>query len=133
MFRGDVQRTGVEMLADLSPAPAAKYANQAANIGAVPSGGSGAVAREPGGMGSPFVASANISRISFANILSRQRSSPRRHAVFHKVQMGGLRRGKRPYALACNVTTRLRRSDRPPSPLIEALTGRSRKRRFKIG
>src|SRR6266853_2834360 len=63
MFRGDVQRTGVEMLADLSPAPAAKYANQAANIGAVPSGGSGAVAREPGGMGSPFVASANISRI----------------------------------------------------------------------
>src|SRR5467141_1230939 len=81
MFRGDVQRTGVEMLADLSPAPAAKYANQAANIGAVPSGGSGAVAREPGGMGSPFVASANISRISFANILSRQRSSPRRHAV----------------------------------------------------
>jgi hypothetical protein len=50
MFRGDVQRTGVEMLADLSPAPAAKYANQAANFGALPSGGSGAAACEPGGI-----------------------------------------------------------------------------------
>jgi hypothetical protein len=50
MFRGDVQRTGVEMLADLSPAPAAKYASQAANLQAAPSSGSGAAAREPGGI-----------------------------------------------------------------------------------
>ena len=34
MFRGDVQRTGVEMLADLSPAPAANDANKATNFGA---------------------------------------------------------------------------------------------------
>jgi hypothetical protein len=73
MFRGDVQRTGVEILADLSPAPAAKYANQTANFGAV-SPGSGAVVRERAG--SPLVANANISRISFAYIPSRQRSPP---------------------------------------------------------
>ena len=47
MFRGDVQRTGVEMLADLSPAPAAKYANKATNFGAAAVGGVVA-AREPG-------------------------------------------------------------------------------------
>src|SRR6267143_1071549 len=93
MFRGDVQRTGVEMLADLSPAPAAKYANQAANFGAAPSGGSGAAGARAGG-----IAFGGTSRISFANILSHQRSfhisdlfasaifshqrsSPRRHAV----------------------------------------------------
>ena len=71
MFRGDVQRTGVEMLADLSPAPAAKYANQAANFGAAPSGGSGAAGARAGG-----IAFGGTSRISFADILSHQRSSP---------------------------------------------------------
>jgi len=40
----------VEMLADLSPAPAAKYANKAANFGAAPAGGGVVTAREPGGI-----------------------------------------------------------------------------------
>jgi len=50
MFRGDVQRTGVEILADLSPAPAAKCANQAVNFGAAPSRGSRILVRERGGI-----------------------------------------------------------------------------------
>jgi hypothetical protein len=108
------------MLADLSPAPAAKYAIQAANFGAAPSGGSGVVAREPGGIAFRGY------RKYLTNIL---RKYPFTSAIFPTSSRclpqradGWFDRGKRPYALACNVTTltgrvaRLRRSDRPPSP-----------------
>ena len=115
MFRGDVQRTGVEMLADLSPAPAAKYANQAANFGAAPSGGSGAAGARAGG-----IAFGGTSRISFANIFSHQRSShisDLPHVVtlsVHKVQRAGLRGTKRLHALACNATNAERAGCPPP-------------------
>jgi len=106
------------MLADLSPAPAAKYANQAANFGAAPSGETGAAGARAGG-----IAFGGTSRIFFANILSHQRSSHISDLLRGLVCVGP----KRLHALACNATTLSGRVARPQSglsaaaPLIEAL------------